>query len=227
MTDQPKNIDDCWNRIGVWASDSQRQCPRLGEVGHCINCEVFSEAGRQLLESEAPAGYLEQWTEFCAASDEDKGVLGNSVILFRIGDEWLGLETRMLDEVTSMRSIHTVPHRKSVVLKGLVNVRGELQLCISIGRLLNITRGEITGSNVLKGVYERMVVCSYSGVRFVFPVSEVRGVYRFDLGEMREAPATAMNCSVHYLKGMLIWENHHVGVIDQDLLFPALQRGIL
>ncbi|ALP52611.1 hypothetical protein Tel_05305 [Candidatus Tenderia electrophaga] len=226
MAEQDKIIDDCWNRIGVW-SKGDHECPKLKDVGHCINCAVFSSAGRQLLESEPPAGYLEQWTEFCSAPQEDKNTQAGSIILFRLGDEWLGLETRLLDEVTSMRSVHSVPHRKSSVLKGLVNVRGELQLCVSIGRLLNVTRGEMTGTNVVKGMYERMVVASYNGVRVVFPVSEVRGVYRFDFAEMTEAPATAMNCSVHYLKGMLIWENHHVGVIDQELLFPALQRGIL
>lgn len=126
-----------------------------------------------------------------------------------------------------MRPIHSIPHRKSTILKGLANVRGELQLCVSIGRLMNITRGEISGTNVVKGVYERMVVISLQGLRFVFPVSEVRGVHRFDVKELKNAPATAMNCSVHYLKGMLTWENRHVGVIDQELLFPALERGIL
>lgn len=226
MAEQEMKVDDCWNRIGVWAKGG-RDCPRLAEVGHCINCEVFSSAGRQLLECEAPAGYMEQWAESCAAEQDERNNKAGSVILFRIGDEWLGLETGMLDEVMSMRNVHTVPHRKSTILRGLVNVRGELQLCISLGRLLNITRGEISGTNVLKGVYERMVVSSYQGVRFVFPVSEVRGVHRFDTNEIKEAPATAMNCSVHYLKGMLIWENNHVGVIDEELLFPALERGIM
>ena len=226
MTDKDHNIDDCWNRIGVWAK-GERNCPKLKEVGHCINCEVFSSAGRRLLETEPPRGYREEWTKFCSAEQGERRQQAGSVLLFRLGDEWLGLETRMLDEVMPMRSIHSVPHRKSNILKGITNVRGELQLCVSIGRLMNISRGEITGTNVVKGVYERMVVISRDGLRFVFPVSEVRGVYRFDHNEMKEAPATAMNCSVHYLKGMLLWENRHVGVIDHDLLFPALERGIL
>ena len=226
MSDEIKKIDDCWNRIGVWAKGG-RDCPKLDEVGHCINCEVFSSAGRQLLESEAPHGYLEEWTESCSAEQQEKNHQAGSVILFRLGDEWLGMETRILDEVMSMRAVHSVPHRKSSLLKGLANVRGELQLCVSIGRLMNITRGEITGFNVVKGVYERMVVASHNSLRFVFPVSEVKGVLRFDLNEVKEAPSTAMNCSVHYLKGMLIWENRHVGVIDHELLFSALERGIL
>jgi len=226
MAEKQHDIDDCWNRIGVWAG-ADRSCPRLEEVGHCINCHVFSAAGRRLLESEAPAGYLEEWSTFCSIEQVERRQQAGSIILFRLGDEWLGLETRLLDEVMSMRAIHSIPHRKSPVLKGLTNVRGELQLCVSIGRLLNITRGEITGTNVVKGVYERMVVISQDHHRFVFPVSEVRGVYRFELSDMKSAPATAMNCSVHYLKGMLVWEGRNVGVIDPDLLFTALERGIV
>jgi chemotaxis-related protein WspD len=61
MAEQDRNIDDCWNRIGVWAKGN-RDCPKLKDVGHCVNCEVFSSAGRQLLECEAPRGYLEEWT---------------------------------------------------------------------------------------------------------------------------------------------------------------------
>jgi len=226
MVGYKDETDDCWNRIGVWAK-GERDCAKLKKVGHCINCEVFSTAGRQLLESAPPHGYLQQWTELCAVEQPQKNNQAGSIILFRLGDEWLGIETKILDEVMQMRHIHTIPHRKGAILRGVANVRGELQLCVSIGRLLNITRGEITGSTVVKGVYERMIVISRQGMKFIFPVSEVRGVFRFDLNEMEGAPATAMNCSVHYLKGMVTWEDRHVGVIDPQLLFPALERGIL
>lgn len=226
MIENKGAFEDCWNHIGVW-SGADRSCSTLEKIGHCINCDRFSAAGRLLLDSKAPSGYLEEWSEFCSIEQKERHQQAGSVILFRLGDEWLGLETRMLDEVMPMRPIHSVPHRRSLVLKGLTNVRGGLQLCVSLGRLLNITQGEITGINVVKGVYERMIVISQEAHRFVFPVSEVRGVYRFDLNELKESPATAVNCSVHYLKGMLSWEGRNVGVIDPDLLFRALERGIV
>lgn len=219
-------VNDCWNRIGVWAK-GEKVCPELERVVHCANCEVFSRAGRKLLEREAPAGYLEDWRGVISEVKTEQVSCNHSAILFRLGDEWLALSTNLLDEVVPMRSIHRVPHRKSPVLKGLTNVRGELQLCVSIGRLLNITRGEISGTNVVKGIYERMLVISQDGQKYVFPVSEIRGVHRFKSEDVFDAPATAINCAVHYLKGMLNWEGKHVGLIDQDLLFSALERGIL
>ncbi len=224
---EENRLDDCWNRIGVWARTNAHTCPQLKTVVHCANCEIFSSAGRQLLEADPPEGYLNEWARFLSEADQEKSYDSCSSILFRLGDEWLGIDTQLLEEVVSMRAVHSVPHRKNPILKGLTNIRGELQLCVSIGGLLNITRGEITGTNVVKGIYERMVVISYDGTKFVFPVSEVKGVYRYGDQDMQEAPATSMNCSVHYLKGMLNLEGRHVGIIDHTLLFPSLERGIL
>lgn len=220
-------IDDCWNSIGVWASSKQRTCPKLKDVTHCANCEIFSQAGKTLLEGEAPKGYLEEWSKLLAVKKVNKNYNTRSIILFRLGDEWLGVKTGLLDEVVSMRAVHSIPHRKSSILNGLTNIRGELQLCISLGKLMSITRGETSGTNVIKGIYERMVVMSFNGMKFVFPVSEVRGVYRFSDNEVQDSPSTAMNCSVHYIKGMLNIEGRHVGIIDHELLFPALGRVVL
>ncbi len=220
-------INDCWNKIGVWASSQQRTCPKLEDVVHCANCEIFSNAGKTLLEGEAPDGYLEEWSMLLSVKKVSKNYNTRSIILFRLGDEWLGIKTGLLDEVVSMRAVHSIPHRKSSILNGLTNIRGELQLCISLGKLMSITRGEISGTNVVKGIYERMVVMSFNGMKFVFPVSEVRGVYRFSDNEVQDSPSTSMNCSVHYIKGMLNVEGKHVGIIDHELLFPALGRVVL
>ena len=46
-------IDDCWNRIGVWGTETPR-CPKLEDVVHCRNCEVYSAAGRLVLERRLP-----------------------------------------------------------------------------------------------------------------------------------------------------------------------------
>ncbi len=221
-----EEVNDCWNKIGVWAR-GKKDCPELERVIHCANCEVFSAAGRRLLDTEAPEGYLEQWSEFFSKPQKAKEHDSSSVVLFRLGDEWFALSSMLMEEVVSVRPVHRVPHRKSNVLKGLINIRGELQICVSVGRLLNITKGDISGTNIVKGIYERMIVIKFEGARYVFPVSEVRGVHRYTESDIKYAPATIMNCSVHYLKGMLMVDGKHVGVVDHELLFPALDRGIL
>lgn len=219
-------MEACWSKIGVWTK-GERSCPELERVIHCANCPVFSEAGRQLLETPAPEGYLAQWSEFFSQEQDEKERNTQSIILFRLGDEWLSLPALLLDEVVPIRSVHRVPHRSSPILKGLVNIRGELQICVSLGCLLNITKGEVSGASNIKNIYERMMVVNLDGGRYVFPVSEIKGVHRYHTDALQSAPATAMNCSVHYLKGMLTIDKHLVGLIDHELLFSALDRGIL
>jgi chemotaxis-related protein WspD len=221
---QQPDIDDCWNRIGVWSKAIQR-CPKLEEVVHCANCVVYSAAAQRLLDREVPSGYLQECADGIVqqkASREDRHTA--SVVMFRLGDEWFGLPTDLLQEVVEFRSVHRVPHHPSRALRGVVNVRGELQLCVSLGKLMGIAKGEV--NSIARGVYERLVVMNKGGKRYVFPVSEIREVHRYHDSELQSAPATVARSGTHYIRGMLHWQEKHVGCLDQDLLFAALQREL-
>src|SRR5262249_23184497 len=131
-------LDDCWNRIGV-AGD--RSCPELNTHIHCRNCPVFSRAARSFFDRPAPSGYLADWTRLLAepeaATDGDEV----SLLIFRLQGEWLALGTRVAAEVTATRPIHRIPHRSGQVLAGLVNLRGQLQLCVLLHGLLGVDTG--------------------------------------------------------------------------------------
>src|SRR5579883_797895 len=125
---------DCWNRIGVWGD---RSCPELAQVVHCRNCPVFAAAGRRFLDGPSPQGYLEEWTERLALPIEETATDVQSVLVFRLGDEWLALRVQVLVEVTTQRPIRRIP-RRAGLLAGLVNIRGELHLCVRLAQLLGI-----------------------------------------------------------------------------------------
>ena len=55
------------------------------------------------------------------------------------------LATSFLAEVTHLRLVHRVPHRTSSVFRGLVNIRGQLQLCVSLHGVLGIELGPQLG----------------------------------------------------------------------------------
>jgi chemotaxis-related protein WspD len=85
--------NDCWNQIGV-AGDGT--CPELEKVIHCRNCPVYSAGGRHLPEREPPEDYLREWTRALAEEkDEDKAADTLSVLIFRLGQEWLALPTHV------------------------------------------------------------------------------------------------------------------------------------
>src|SRR5437879_5608162 len=97
----------------------------------------LSRVRRRFLDAPSPSGYLEEWTARLAAPVEQTVDEVESVLTFHLGDEWLALPVRVLIEVTTPRPVHRVPYRAGL-LAGLVNIRGELYLCVHLARLLGI-----------------------------------------------------------------------------------------
>jgi chemotaxis-related protein WspD len=219
----PVAIDDCWNRIGVWGRERPR-CPQLDSVIHCMNCRIYADAARQLLDRIPDEDYLAGWTEqLKQGTDREQGNTVSAVV-FRITNEWLALPARLFQEVVEMRAVHRVPHSKSGVLRGLVNIRGELQLCVSLGQLLGINKGLHTGTERRPGMRERMVVIADHGDRYAFPVTEVQGICRYAAGDLQVLPTTAGQAVGNYFKGILRLDDRHVGCLDEELIFSSLKR---
>ena len=127
--------EQCWNRIGV---RGDRSCPELLKFTHCNNCPVFAAAGRQVpRRARRRPGYLDEWTTRLAARDDTREGDESSVLVFRLGDEWLALPVAVLVEVTRPRPAHRIPHRGGL-LAGMANIRGELHLCVRLDLLLGV-----------------------------------------------------------------------------------------
>ena len=135
------------------------ETPRL--PGVCVNAlaeslcvrnrnivgEQNQDAAIGLLDREMPEDWLRERTMRVAIREQlaDRGT--KSIVIFRIGVEWLGLATDVFQEVAEECTIHTLPHRRSGILSGLVSVRGELLLCVALGTLLGIEpASESTGA---------------------------------------------------------------------------------
>ena len=69
-----------------------------------------------------------------------------SVLIFRLGEEWLAFRTQAIAEVTTPRPVHRVPHRSNQVFVGLVNLQGQVQLCVSLHGLLGVSAPSDAGA---------------------------------------------------------------------------------
>ena len=217
-------LDDCWNRIGVW-SPARASCPELQQVIHCRNCARYSSAGRSMLEHPMTADYREEWTDRLASARQTRQSGSGALLLFRLGDEWVGLDCRQVQEVSEMRSIHSLPHRTNSLVKGIVNIRGELKLCVSIGSLLQLEKSE-QDHHVDYEIHQRMIHILKDGQSFVFPVSEVHGIHHYAEDALKPAPATLSKSRQSFTAGVLSWKQRRIGVLDHELLFYALTRGL-
>ncbi len=218
-------IDDCWNRIGVWRR-GQDICPELKDVIHCRNCERYSEAGRRILQRAIEPGYREEWTRVLAENKRSAASNTESVVIFRLGDEWLAIPSRHVNEITSSKPIRRLPHMMRNTVKGLVNIRGELQVCISLGGLLGLEKGEMPRRFGSVGISDRMIHISDEGNQYVFPVTEVHGLHRHHTSELQPVPATVGKSKATYTKGVLAWNGEHVACLDAELMFYTLNKGL-
>lgn len=221
-------LDDCWNRNGVWGRERPR-CPKLEEHIHCYNCEVFRAAGNLLRDRPLPADYQAEWTEIVANRKPARELDGLAVLVFRLGREWLALPAALVDEIVEMRSIHSLPHRPSPVLLGLVNIRGKLRLCVSPAAVLGIAAagGEpARQKRDGRGVYPRMLLVRKELDIFVFPVDEILGTHRYAPQDLEDLPATLTAALTRFSTGVLDVEGRNVGLLDPDLLFHAFGRSL-
>lgn len=216
-------LDDCWKRIGV---QGDRSCPRLQEHVHCRNCPVYSANARQLLRRPAPDGYLRDATAHYARVTQIEAAGSRTVLVFRVGAEWLALPSTLLDEVAESRARHTLPHRRSGALLGVVNVRGELLACVSIALALGIAANPAGPTEARRASPARLLVLKDDEGRLACPVDEVFGVQRFHPQDLQALPATVSSAATRYTQAILPWQQRSVAVLDAPLLLYTLGRSL-
>lgn len=212
-------LDDCWNRIGTRGDNS---CPRLEQHLRCLNCPVFEQAAARMLDrpAERAATLLPATTRVgngSAAKHEGS-------LVFRVGAEWLALPAGVLQHVGEARPIHSLPHRRSPAVLGIVNVRGVLTLAVSLAALLHIEAApEATAARPGR---RRLLVAERHGETTAFPVDDVEGVAHFGPEEVLPAPATLAQGAGRHVRGVYVARGRSVGVLDVEALFGALTRSV-
>jgi chemotaxis-related protein WspD len=214
---------DCWKRIGVWGQEEPR-CPKLEQVIHCRNCDVFSRAGRDLLERDLPQEYQDEWSQALIEKKEEDFGGSTRVIVFRVEKEWLALPAGLFAEIIDAGTVHTIPHRRNSVLQGVINVHGEIQLCVSLKELLGLESSVRPDDSARSS--NRMMVVSKGGEQWVFPVDEVYGIHRLETHLLRNAPVTVTKSHSAFTEALFDWEDRSVAFLDHELLFYSLARSI-
>jgi chemotaxis-related protein WspD len=217
-------MENCWKEVGVSGDFS---CERLAEMIHCRNCREYNKAGRQLLDREIPAEFLEEWTRGLTEAKEEEAQETVSVIVFRIQNEWLAMKTICLQETANLRPVHHIPLRSNNVFKGVANVNGELLLCMSAADLLEYgMEGAGEGGQETEKAFRRMLVVRLEGERYIFPVDEVMGIYRVSLSELYNPPATLTKSPTTLIKGIFDFSEKRIGLLDEDKFRHALKRSL-
>lgn len=216
--DEAQAIDDCWNRIGIYGD---KACPLLPEHIHCRNCAVYSVAATRLLDRYS---FDQKHDELSAPQDVERKVATRSLVVFRLGGEWLGLNTSCLDEVARLQAIHSLPHQRSRALQGVANVRGALVPCLSLVDLLGLDP-TVTPTTTQR-VMPRMLIVAAHGGPVVLPVDEVDGVHNIEERVLNTASLSGDHAGAKYTRGVLPWKNRSLRWLDEEQLLSAISRSL-
>jgi chemotaxis-related protein WspD len=194
-----------------------------------------TSAARQLLNSRPPTDYRKEWTLNVAEERSDSPDDTEAILVFQLGDHWMGLSAVTVEHVTEMETIHSLPHRSEEVLRGVVNIRGELMICVSLGRWFGFHKAA-RNPRSLMGPEERLVVTRVRHDRFAFPVSRVRGVRTFESAQLTPPQERDHPVVDDFTRGEIQFEETRIGkgnetitvhVLDHRALFHAISQSLV
>ncbi|KAF1054995.1 MAG: hypothetical protein GAK43_00530 [Stenotrophomonas maltophilia] len=207
-------LDDCWNRIGVHGDKS---CARLEEHVHCRNCPVHAAAAIRLLDRYS----LRREAPEQSAVEDETLERGDTYLIFRLGQEWLGLRTLALVEVTPACPVHSLPHQRSPALMGVANVRGALVACLSLTELLGLANAPAAATDDPRRP-PRMLTLATADGSILAPVDEVEGIHRIPL----PASANPLGTSPRHTRALTRWRDRSVRLLDHEALLAAATRSL-
>lgn len=209
----------CWGRIGT-AGD--RSCADLKKALHCRNCDVFTAAARKVFDQKPPAGYREELARTLAAQEAPRPEKEMSIIIFRIGPQWMALPSRILKGISSPQPVHGIPHRGGV-FKGLVNIEGELHLSFDMERLLGVCAHPGPAAASAR-VFARLITLNSNGQDWSFSSDEIMKIVRVDCAALLPAAPQAAPDGAMYARGSFACDGKDVILLDEELLASSLRR---
>jgi chemotaxis-related protein WspD len=180
-----------------------------------------------LLHRTSPPDYVQAWeTSLGREKDTHERSPHHAIVIFVLGGEHLALSSLVVGQITMMRRVHRVPHTKSPVIRGVVNINGRLRIFISLGALL-----EIGGKSRSSGPHEAfidfpMIMIEQNSEVWTFAVDKILGVFHCDLNDLKNVPVTVAKSAANYVKGVLNWRDKQVALLDEELLFFSLRRNL-
>ena len=179
---------------------------------------------RTLLNRPAPADYLATWTAHAAAPKPIEPRDWHTALVFRLGAEWLALPTAAVREVVEPRPVHSLPHRRGGAVLGVINVRGELLICVDLPKALGFS---VEAADLAaQAQAARFLVIRRDTVTVACPVDLVVGVHRFFDADLQGVPATLAKAASRYSQSVFQWQGKPVGYLDEHLVFATLKRSL-
>ena len=173
----------------------------------------------RLLERPITSETLDENTRLVGQRHEEVESDELTVLIARIGDEWLGFDAHFADRVHAPTAIRRVPHRTAEHLAGVAAVDGEIIPAARLEVLLDLVRDAAP-------VEPRFVVVGPSDRRWAIPVDEVEGMIRVPRASIIDPPTT-VSASLHrHTMGLVSMGDRLAALLDSTRLLDLLDGGL-
>jgi chemotaxis signal transduction protein len=125
-----------------------------------------------------------------------------SVIIFHLGKETFAFPAPIVQYVSEPKKIHGLPHHKSNLVKGIVNVDGQIKIALSLYQIFGVPETENPS---------RLMLVGPPGGDFVFMVDHLLGVSNYLVSNLHPTKKP-------FVLGII----PPIQVIDERLLFRHL-----
>lgn len=187
--------------------------------------EKNKDSLKALLNRKPPDTYIDELTEIYSEKIEpNENQLLTPFFIFRLKEEWFGILAENIKEVVPIKEVHAIPHKSQEALLGTVNISGQFKLLVSLEKILNVNDNF---EKYEKNEIEKMIVLSHEQREWVIKVSEIMGIKRFNLNQIKNVPITLTKSINNYLKGIVRSENKDIGLLEEELLFYSITRSLL
>jgi chemotaxis-related protein WspD len=228
----PAVIERCWAHIGI---QGDRSCEKLPQHLHCRNCAVYRAQGRQIFDRVPTHTFAPVDDTAFYQADQGETVEENC-LLFALGRQLTALPMRAIADVSKALPCTRIPHRSRGALEGLVNMQGQLQLCISLIEVLGLGNRASIFDQVDLAQSRMVMLRGADDQSIVFRATRVVGVERL---QYRDQPQTSVsdasgadrpisfsaiiqNC----MRAMLVWQNQDVILLNPVALERALTGAL-
>ncbi len=194
--------------------------------------EASHDATRRLLERPLGPEELQAQTLEVARVLEEDACERTSVLVVECAGERLGLPGSLVRRVSATLAVHRVPHRSNAVLRGIVNLGGQLSLVGDLAALLELPKSATNASGDA-GRDRRMLLLGESPEHWVVEVDRVLGVLRIESTRLEAPPLTIRAARDHLSEHLVdLHEGEAAGgpgriaVLGAEKLVAGLRRSL-
>ncbi|MGA0173388.1 MAG: chemotaxis protein CheW [Phycisphaerales bacterium] len=194
--------------------------------------EASQDATRRLLERPLGPEELAAQTREVARVLEEDACERTSILVVECGGERIGLPGSLVRRVSGPSPVHRVPHRTNAVLKGIVNLGGQLSLVGDLVALLELPKAA-TATGPGPGRDRRMLLIGETPEQWVVEVDRVLGVLRIESTRLESPPVTIRAARDHHSEHLVdLREGEAAGgpgriaVLGSDKLLAGLRRSL-